>query len=77
MTDAGLKGPRSELGEILHHLVRDPLGLAGLIIVTVIGTDHPPTANDRMPLGRFRVVLGTASLILPFICFPPHGLFME
>ncbi|MCB2120507.1 MAG: ABC transporter permease, partial [Rhodobacteraceae bacterium] len=29
-------GPRSELGEILHHLVRDPLGLAGLIIVTVI-----------------------------------------
>ena len=36
MTDAGLKGPRSELGEILHHLVRDPLGLAGLIIVTVI-----------------------------------------
>ncbi|MCA9262859.1 MAG: site-2 protease family protein [Planctomycetales bacterium] len=48
-----------------------------LIIVTVIGTDHPPTANDRMPLGRFRVVLGTASLILPFICFPPHGLFME
>ena len=36
MTDAGLQGPRSELGEILHHLVRDPLGLAGLIIVTVI-----------------------------------------
>ena len=36
MTDAGLQGPRSVLGEILHHLVRDPLGLAGLIIVTVI-----------------------------------------
>ena len=36
MTDAGLQGPRSEMGEILHHLVRDPLGLAGLIIVTVI-----------------------------------------
>ncbi|MCC0045837.1 MAG: ABC transporter permease [Rhodobacteraceae bacterium] len=31
-----MQGPRSELGEILHHLVRDPLGLAGLIIVTVI-----------------------------------------
>ena len=27
---------RSELGDILHHLVRDPLGLVGLIIVSII-----------------------------------------
>lgn len=38
MTDTAvsLPKPRSELGEIFHHLVRDPLGLAGLIIVTLI-----------------------------------------
>ena len=38
MTDTALALPkaRSELGEILHHLVRDPLGLLGLIIVTMI-----------------------------------------
>jgi peptide/nickel transport system permease protein len=38
MTDAAvsLPKPRSELGEIFHHLVRDPLGLAGLVIVTLI-----------------------------------------
>lgn len=36
MTDASLPKPRSELGEILYHLVRDPLGLAGLIIVLAI-----------------------------------------
>ncbi|TBX27874.1 peptide ABC transporter permease [Roseovarius sp. JS7-11] len=28
--------PRSEMGEILHHLLRDPLGLVGLVIVTLI-----------------------------------------
>ncbi|MCZ4292323.1 ABC transporter permease [Hoeflea alexandrii] len=36
MTDITLPKPRSELGEIFHHLIRDPLGLAGLIIVTLI-----------------------------------------
>lgn len=36
MTDASLPKPRSESGEILYHLVRDPLGLAGLIIVLAI-----------------------------------------
>ncbi len=38
MTDTTLKLPkaRSETGEILHHLLRDPLGLAGLVIVTLI-----------------------------------------
>ncbi|WP_343080066.1 ABC transporter permease [Ostreiculturibacter nitratireducens] len=38
MTDTAVSSPRprSELGEIMHHLVRDPMGLAGLIIVALI-----------------------------------------
>ncbi len=38
MSDTAINPPkaRSELGEILYHLVRDPLGLAGLIIVSLI-----------------------------------------
>lgn len=36
MTDASLPKPRSELGEILFHLVRDLLGLTGLVIVMLI-----------------------------------------
>ncbi len=36
MSDASLPKPRSELGEILYHLVRDPLGLTGLVIVMLI-----------------------------------------
>ena len=46
-----------------------------LVLVVLIGTDHPPTANDRIPLGRFRTILGATSLVIPVICFPPHGFF--
>lgn len=45
-----------------------------VVLVTLLGTDHPPTANDRMELGTFRTVLGYASLSLPVLCFPAQGL---
>ncbi len=44
-----------------------------VVLVTLIGTDHPPTANDQMPLGRGRYLLGLASLVIPLFCFPPRG----
>ena len=47
-----------------------------LILVTLMGVDHPPTSNDRVPLGWFRTVLGWASLSIPFLCFPARGLIM-
>ena len=36
MSDVTLSKRRSELGEILYHLVHDPLGLGGLVIVILI-----------------------------------------
>lgn len=45
-----------------------------VILVVLMGTDHPPTANDRMPLGRFRFILGLISLSIPVLCFPIKGL---
>ena len=45
-----------------------------VIIVILIGTDHPPTSDDSVPLGAFRTVLGYASLLIPIMCFPPHGI---
>ncbi|WP_306047470.1 ABC transporter permease [Nioella sp. MMSF_3534] len=36
MSDTSLPKPRSEMGETMHHLLRDPLGLVGLVIVTLI-----------------------------------------
>jgi len=42
-----------------------------LILVTIIGTDHPPTRNDEMPLGWARRALGMASLAIPIFCMAP------
>ena len=45
-----------------------------VVLVTLIGVDHPPTSNDRIPLGRFRTILGLLSLSLPILCFTPFRL---
>ena len=44
------------------------------LLVILMGTDHPPTANDKVKLGTFRIALGLMSLAIPLLCFPPHGL---
>ncbi len=41
-----------------------------VILLLLIGTDHPPTRDDRVPLGGFRVGLGWLSLSIPVLCFP-------
>lgn len=46
------------------------------ILLLLVGTDHPPTRDDRVPLGWFRTVLGWASLSIPIFCFPPFILRM-
>lgn len=42
-----------------------------LILVMVIGTDHPPTRDDRVPIGWGRRILGYASLSLSVLCLTP------
>ncbi len=43
--------------------------MVGLILI--MGTSHPPTADDSVALGPVRWALGLASLAIPFLCFPP------
>ena len=43
-----------------------------IVLIMLIGTDHPPTRDDRVPLGWFRVVLGSCSLVIPALCFAPR-----
>ncbi|MCH2129744.1 MAG: site-2 protease family protein [Pirellulaceae bacterium] len=45
-----------------------------LVIIVLIGTDHPPTSNDQMPLGPVRFTIGMLSLLIPLLCFPPFAL---
>jgi membrane-associated protease RseP (regulator of RpoE activity) len=40
-----------------------------LVIVILIGVDHPPTADDTVKIGPLRWCLGLASLLIPIFCF--------
>lgn len=41
------------------------------LLVMLMGVRHPPTANDRVPLGWPRRLLGIASLAIPVLCLAP------
>ena len=43
-----------------------------LLLLFFIGPNHPPTADDSMPLGRGRTILGWLTLGFIFIGFTPH-----
>lgn len=49
-----------------------PPWLLMALLVLLIGTDHPPTRDDSVPLGWFRIVLGALSLLIPVFCFAPN-----
>lgn len=42
-----------------------------ILLLLMVGPDHPPTTDDTVRLGAFRFVLGTVSLTIPLLCFPP------
>jgi hypothetical protein len=42
-----------------------------LLLIWMLGTRHPPTANDRVRLGPVRVVLGWLTLMFVFIGLTP------
>lgn len=48
-----------------------------IILVVLMGTDHPPTADDTARLGPIRTALGFASLAIPILCFPIYGVAIE
>jgi Zn-dependent protease len=42
-----------------------------LLLIYMIGVDHPPTRDDTVELGWPRKLLGFASLAIPIFCFIP------
>lgn len=72
---AHLLGRGLLVASILFVLATEQYGwVLMIVLVTLIGTDHPPTADDRVPLGWPRRLLGWASLAIPILCFPPMGI---
>jgi membrane-associated protease RseP (regulator of RpoE activity) len=42
-----------------------------LVLVLLLGVDHPPTEDDSVPLGPVRWTIGLVSLLIPVFCFTP------
>jgi membrane-associated protease RseP (regulator of RpoE activity) len=51
--------------------------IAMVVIVALMGTDHPPIRDDGRPLGFARTLLGLASLLIPIVTFMPEPLLFE
>ena len=51
--------------------------VAMVVIVTLLGTDHPPIRHDGRPLGLFRTVLGVLSFWIPIVTFMPEPLLLD
>ncbi len=45
--------------------------IAIVILLVIFGAKHPPTADDRVPLGRMRIILGWLTLGFIIIGFTP------
>ena len=48
-----------------------------LVLVTLMGVDHPPIADDGRPLGALRTALGLAVLTIPLVTFMPEPMRLE
>lgn len=48
-----------------------------VVIVTLLGTDHPPIRADGQPLGLVRTVLGVLSFLIPIVTFMPEPLLLD
>ncbi|MFM8634404.1 MAG: site-2 protease family protein [Planctomycetia bacterium] len=51
--------------------------IAMVVIVMLMGTDHPPIREDGRPLGLVRTMLGLLALLIPVITFMPEPLLIE
>ncbi|MEP7118253.1 MAG: site-2 protease family protein, partial [Acidobacteriota bacterium] len=45
--------------------------IAMLVVLGVAGLQHPPTLEDQLPLGRRRLVLAAAAVVVFVVCFTP------
>jgi membrane-associated protease RseP (regulator of RpoE activity) len=48
-----------------------------VVLVIIIGTDHPPTHDDKARMGPLRYAIGIASLLIPVLCFMPTPISMK
>ena len=64
------------IAHVVYYFSEAPTWILMIALVLFIGTDHPPTRDDTVPLGWFRIALGYASLAIPLLCFAPKALMI-
>ena len=77
MVYALFRSGHQRLSQILVFILL-PLGiflwpgwLIWAVLLVLLGTRHPPTLDDSIPLARRQIVLGWIGLILLILCFVP------
>ena len=48
-----------------------------IVLVTMLGVDHPPVQDEGPPIGAWRTALGLASLAIPLLTFMPEPLLVD
>lgn len=48
-----------------------------IVLVTMLGVDHPPVHDEGPPLGAGRMTLGLVSLVIPLVTFMPMPLLVD
>ena len=48
-----------------------------VVLMLLVGIQHPPTRNDQAAIGWFRYALGIVSLSIPILCFPPSIFILQ
>lgn len=80
----GLFGPRAHtyarafvvaaIAYVVINLDQAAIWTPMLVLVILMGVNHPRTANDDVELDDVRWIIGMASLSIPILCFPLLGL---
>lgn len=52
-------------------IYRQPVWILMILLLVLVGPYHPPTANDNVPLGPARIVLGWLTLAFVLVGFTP------
>ncbi len=60
---------------IMAFVYGNPMWILMIMLLFLMGPKHPPTANDYVPLGRARIVLGWLTLAFVLIGFTPMPIF--
>lgn len=62
---------------VYMFLTGNPTFMLMLFLIVMMGPFHPPTANDRVDLGKFRIILGWVTLAFILVGFTPTPIVMR